>query len=616
MAGSNNLSTFLFERRDRQREPPRVKFFGMSQSDEERLAPLVARLKEIGPKLFRFRAVFSADFATLTGDVGTEAIKAELERLVRELFGCAVVNEIIVTGVFIPAEGRKITQESASDNAVPTVPQEALVTVDRFPVFNPLVAPSIGEEFFIEVGLEADRPRNHISAPLSFEEIPANWRKFDVEAEMLSPDLEFIGPSRQTITVLRNGKSVAARFCARVLNRAAVSGKVEISVVFMCHGRFSGSARSFFALAGLDDQAEDTLKARSTGSIAAALNAIAPDLTVMILSCSEEGWYNWSWRAPLGRGLPGVTFARTNLGKDTSGFAKNLLENCPGLKPGQHAGALRGIGEKIWNATPVEFQQFYKRLREKLGANFSIQIITNEPYVPWEMMYPDANSGVEQPDHLFLTHPVARWFPHIENHMVQVIKRGTLASFVPNYTNGALKQAAAEGVWLVEHLKAQPQEATYRGFTAFWSASALPSAVSILHFAGHGSASTSDGNEGLEMTDGWVSKNDVHGGVLLGRRDRTFVVLNACEVAAGAEELNVVDGWPASLAGNGFGGVLAPIWAVKDEHASNLICSFLKEFDGSVPVGEALQKARAANCDASSTPYAYLCYGDVLTTIS
>lgn len=118
------------------------------------------------------------------------------------------------------------------------------------------------------------------------------------------------------------------------------------------------------------------------------------------------------------------------------------------------------------------------------------------------------------------------------------------------------------------------------------------------------------------MTDGWVSSKEVHSGVRLGMRDGTFVVLNACSAGTADETLGVVGGWPTRLATRGFGGVLAPIWAVQDEHASSVVLHQLDGLTKGRPLGEAMRDARVCYRNASATPYAYLCHGDVMARMS
>jgi CHAT domain-containing protein len=153
---------------------------------------------------------------------------------------------------------------------------------------------------------------------------------------------------------------------------------------------------------------------------------------------------------------------------------------------------------------------------------------------------------------------------------------------------------------------------TWEGFTKFWSTDLPEEPVAILHFAGHGENKP---DPRIRLTDGHVSCDDVHGGVTLGRRDGTFVVLNACETGNADFKLGLVSGWAANLTDAEFGGVLAPLWKVEDAHASAVVQEYLGQFCRGVPMGQALLQARKAVRDASSTPFAYICHGDVTAVL-
>jgi CHAT domain-containing protein len=114
--------------------------------------------------------------------------------------------------------------------------------------------------------------------------------------------------------------------------------------------------------------------------------------------------------------------------------------------------------------------------------------------------------------------------------------------------------------------------------------------------------------------DDWVVIDDVNtGGTKLGNRDRSMVVLNACETATSGSQLGWVEGWAPMLASRGFGAVVAPLWRVQDEVAFNVVTGGLKNLvmDGCT-LGEAFTKARASASDRSIAAFAFMTYGDVM----
>lgn len=536
-------------------------------------------------------------------------------------------DRIIVTAAFRSAEPYEesygqpprrssTTRIETADVLVPTTP----VSISRFPAIRSERAPERSRTYEFEVDLSMRRDAATSGDEVTFADIPADWTSLDVDVEVFSSSLSFgAGEARKQIRITRDG-SVPAKFAATVHDEPPETTTIEIVAMFNHGGRFSGLARRTFELsapAKIEPKVPRSPDAGSSpGAVAVVPGAMAPQLTVKIIAYGGVGKYLWSLNAPQGRGLGLSSWSGlSDIGRSTGDFALGLLKGCPRLKPGQHANVLQGIGEDIWRATPQEFRDLYRDLRKKLGRGFPIQVVTDEPHVPWEMMHPTGDAGIDDADHLFMAHPISRWFLSSEGRMPAVFRPGSIASFVPEYDDGSgLPAAIAEGQWLVSNLSAASIEATYDKFTRFWATDVPAEPVAVLHFAGHGQAEDA-ANGKLKLLDGWVFSSEVNSGVKLGQRFGTFMVINACEVGASDYRLGLVSGWAARLADRGFGGVLAPLWAVQDEHASGVVRDYLANFVGGRPLGEAMLAARVAYREKSSTPYAYVCHGDVMASM-
>jgi CHAT domain len=573
------------------------------------------------------------------GTVASGTVRRTVVAILRRCVGEAgprieVIDDLQVTAPFRPAhdgdleryeikgkagnavgaakdDGPRIAMDSAGDRTRPSSPN---VDVDRYPSISSDEQPVAGQIFRFEVALNAipDAPD---AERISFKDVPGDWQALDVEVEVHSSRLVFEnGANRRTIEVRRERTTASASFSATVRSEGDATAPLQIVAMFAYANRHSGIVRRTFEV-----KRTDAAEARAGTWPVASVNLVSAanaDLTVRIVRIDGSGNYMWSLIAPKGVGM-GTPWreAMTNLGTDTGEYALGLLRECPGFAAGRHEGKLRGIGETIWAASPEAFKALYRDLRNTFGPAFPIQILTDEPHIPWEMMHPDGESGVVRPDHLFMTHPIARWFLRIEGRIPPRFEPGSIASFVPQYANDeSLAMALDEGKWLAEHLGALPQDATYKGFTDFWSVGIPADPVAVLHFAGHGDTDDA-GVAKIKMTDDWVSCNDVHGGVDLGVRYGTFVVLNACRVGTGDYRLGLSSGWASSLADRKFRGILAPLWAVQDECAALVVRKYLEEFIRGVPVGQAMLTARAGRRAVSATPYAYVVHGDVMAKI-
>lgn len=233
--------------------------------------------------------------------------------------------------------------------------------------------------------------------------------------------------------------------------------------------------------------------------------------------------------------------------------------------------------------------------------------------MPWELMRPTSDG--EHADHLCMTHPIGRW--NMSRGLIPSIPKGGITSFVPDYDDGSLPAAIEEGQWLCSEFGAHAAEATFLGFTQFLNSPA-DAATAILHFAGHGAGEEAEPRQrGLRMSDGWVPIEEINTGVKLGKRDQSLVLLNACYAGNHTNVLGALDGWPSAFIKVGFGGVVAPLWAVQDETA----CAVMKKavtrlYRDGESLGSALLDARKDYRNVSAAAFSYVLYGDVMATMT
>jgi hypothetical protein len=553
--------------------------------------------------IYHLDVVRTGGSISLTGQVTRRDVKDAIESLMRS-HGLVVDNQLVVAAPFKPASGADL--EIAFHGTVDLKPKST-ATVTRHPDVRALSIPISGAEFTFSVDLlQADAGSG---TAISIDGVPTDWAALEVEAEVVSNALIFEDDESHKVIVIRaDGGSTPALFKAR-LRPIPGASSFELRVLFSFNSRHSGMTRATFEIDDTPESAGD-LVPPGPPVVVIAPSAQAPPLTIRITELGAGSFF-WSSLAPQGVGK-GSRDEVIALG-DAREFARDLIGKCPHLPPGNHQSPMRGIGEQIWQKAPANFRSLFSAMRQSFGAEFPIQIITDEPFVPWELMFPTDDSGIDDPTHLFLTHPMARWFNSYEGNVRDRLSKGDVACFVPEYTDGsALVSTLDEAKWFETNLKARRFEASYDGFTNYLGQQLPQTPTAIVHFAGHGRAKDGSAASALKMTDAWVTADDIHGGVKLGERDGSYVILNACAVGAEHSQLGVVDGFPIRLARRGFRAILAPIWAVLDSQASLIVCDHARLLVGGRSLGESLRDARAMHYNASSTPYAYLCYGDVM----
>lgn len=571
----------------------------------------LAIVERFAGEYFWIRVSEKGEKILLEGDVVSEDAKATLFQFVGEfLNGRHVVDTLLATSPLYPASQSHFDFDTGEDDR-PT--SGNIIRHPRILCGQELQA---GKLCVIEVDLAVEPHDATEGNPLELEISDPNWETLPVTVELTSYQLEIeLEDARRNIILFRNGTSKSARFAAKVVGEL-VDDLVHVTASFSVEGRVRGFATRDFAVTVAPGKTPPkTGRISSTSGDFSYDSAAAPALTIKISHNSNSlGQCTWSFEAPGFRYLEDVSaMPRIELGSSAKSYFQDKFEQVKTLDEGRHLGILRGIGEHIWEASPIEFRRLYLKMQKQLGRHFPIQIFTNEPHVPWELMHPTEADG-EDLGHLCMTHPIGRWT--MASRLVASIPRGGIASFVPDYEDGPLPAAVREGAWLCQDLGAVALEPTYRIFMDCLNTPG-EDPIALLHFAGHGAGDEASPQErGLRMKDGWVPIEEINSGVKLGKRDQSLVLLNACHAGNQNNVLGALHGWPSAFLKVGFGGVVAPLWAVQDETA----CAVMKKAVTSLycegkSLGSALTAARKEYQSQSAAAYSYVLYGDVMATV-
>lgn len=490
------------------------------------------------------------------------------------------------------------------------------IKVTRFPAMRAEGRIAPREILHIEVALGTEGVDGVESIDLgSFK---PEWTRIEITVQLASSAFSTAVADNPTIVVTRDGGE-PAKFRCTLSDEITAGSEIPVTAIFFHGTRHCGQAS--YDLSKLTnappspaevanpptDQAIDRTGGRATVNIMP--EAVGPALSVLIAN-PGEGRQNWSWMGLLNRrriyGNDTI-----DLGTTAKDFSDGLLKACPTFQKSEFRRRMRGIGTQIWQSAPQRFRQDYASLVADSGTGFPIQIISDDAHVPWEMMYPDIEGA--KLDHLFLEHPVARWPLSRADPMQQDLPAGAICSFVPEYDEGGtLPSALAEGQWLFDTYKASKMSPVRDKFLETLSGSE-DQPIRMLHFAGHGRADSGSRDAGIRLQDEWVMIDDINQpDVRLGKTHGTFVVINACESASSANLLGTNAGWGSVIAERGFGGLIAPLWAVQDAAAFAMMKSAVTSLFQRGTVGEALKDARRSVADESVAAFAYIAHGDVM----
>lgn len=302
-------------------------------------------------------------------------------------------------------------------------------------------------------------------------------------------------------------------------------------------------------------------------------------------------------------------------------FAKRLadLRRVHGdTGPGAHA-ELVSIGQDIAGLIPQTILHELIVPALANGGTPSVQILTNEPFVPWELArLPAAQAGRDAHAFLGACARISRWWTQASSSgpPSQVCITHLSAVAASAYSLGSnrdtLTFAIAERDALRTAWQAMPIEAVKADVDA-WLDRTPHRAGHLAHIALHGYSDAQAEQQGLVLGDGAVlTPARLAGEWYVGEVPRfDMVFLNACQVGTGAERLGRMAGFPAALVRGGVSAFVAPLWEVQDQVALEVSRGFYQHTlaDG-VAVGEALRRMREATVAGGSiTPLAYLYYG-------
>jgi hypothetical protein len=540
-------------------------------------------------------------------------------------------------------------------HATPPQPAAAAPFEDEgtSPVRHPSIEidqpPAPGRDVVVTVDLLRETVTHTQGGPINVGQLAADWELLDLTVHVQCTALDFPQGSQAVVTITRNAASTPARLNARV--RADAAGSQPVMVTFLLGTRFCGSAMRMFdvgaataagapagraaaggATAGGATAGGATPEgvappggvtaAASVGTVVVEPSALPPDLTIHISKIDKHTPARLRWLLVTERfdGLPPRLEEDIELDNDPSAQASALFREFAVLERGKHLQRIDGFGSRLWTMAPEVFRKVYWALWDRHRRSLTIQFISDEPHMPWELMRPAREDDSEIHPPLALKHAVGRWLKRWDGYMRNGLRRGQLCTIAPKYASAsrALKRAQIESDALVAAFSARRESGTRAAVLALLE-TAPPEPLAVLHFAGHGTfAPEAATQSSIKLEDGDLSASEVERPeVRLGRACRTLVFFNACEVGAAGAVFGEVGGWADAFLGRQFGGFIAPLWSVDDEDAGVVAGELLKRIlTQGEPIGAALRAVREAHGATSPTFYSYLYYGDVTARIA
>jgi hypothetical protein len=425
-----------------------------------------------------------------------------------------------------------------------------------------------------------------------------------------------------SIQLPRNGDPNPAVFFVKAGSKAAANGVVHLLATFYYKG-------SFLASIGRDVQ----ITSSSTPQIAAQPTASTP--TAKIGVSIED--------SPLGDQVPAPDM--TVYIKDD---AVQIVSPAFGLVTGKlemkgvsdfiakrsPANAGRGtelvatestsrraedFGNDLYDHyAPAAFKRMFWALDRARGKNFrTIQIYSDRPDIPWELMRPIQDNGTDRRSFLGLDYSVARWDTNdavLRQRPPYIQTMAKTFVIAPHYSGNLSLDAEAR--------EAQ-QLALLDGYNAVQgNTSALRTLFQnppqgIVHFAGHGELDKAHDEFEILLEDGTLDTSTWRSMTPVNPLGHTFFFFNACDVGQSTQIGNFVDGFGPAVLSRGASGYIGALWPVNDKVAADFSVDFYRELhremqSGPANVSAILQRTRQVVYKETKNPtaLAYVLYGD------
>ena len=474
--------------------------------------------------------------------------------------------------------------------------------------------------------------------------IPAGMTSIELEVNLTAPGMEFVdGSNMATIELDKGQDSTVAQFHLRV-RAGTPAGQPKLMATFWYnHGFVARVERSVeIAAGGSPDAATKPAALMKTAPAPVTMAAkpsepsgrapgiqldveqAAPDLTIVESRSGDALHVTFISRysSPVEDTLPKEAEMRAYLHAKYAAMAQHgrgtqVEPSTTSVQASEDFA--RGFGNELWDRfAPAGLKKLYWQLHDAGVQVRTIQVLSDDPVLPWELMRParegGGTRGNDRQDFLALTTRVARWQMG-ESAMArppQMLEVKRMVVVAPRYTGAmALSGAQAEAAALHSAAGFEEVRGDYKDFRAL--AANLPDG--IVHFAGHGMVKEADGGAqfAILLEDGEVvpatwkelsSASTTH----------PFYFFNACEVGQAQQAVSALDGWGPALLESGASGYLGALWPVSDKAAGTFAGNFYKWMAATpgLPVAELVRLTRQQTYEETHdlTALSYVLYAD------
>ncbi len=407
------------------------------------------------------------------------------------------------------------------------------------------------------------------------------------------------------------------------------AGTVNLAVDFSAAGQWLGSQQLTIEITATAQESEQHA---STPLTFGGPYTPPPDLDIRIMTQMSNGGILLSYVLHSPNGVAGYQYYELKEQQFIPSYAsaqayqQRWMDTLEALNQGRDIGKfmlktsvedkLKSMGRLLYEELfPPGLRAAYRQFRDKVKT---IQIISDEPWIPWELVRPYDASDLDHiidDDFLGIRFQLTRWLagPMGGGSKIQLRQLACVeASSVP----GLSKLAYA----LQERTYLQGFAAAHRITDASPAPANTANIVGLLetggtglwHFATHGNIDLLHANESVVILadGGALHASDINGSRQLRIAvDRPLIFLNACRVGQQGWSLTQLGGWAATFVARcRCGAFVGPLWSVDDQVAYEFARFFYEALGEGKTLGQAAQIARCKARDLAPENPTWLAY--------
>ena len=465
--------------------------------------------------------------------------------------------------------------------------------------------------------------------------VPENMRTITLDVHLLtSQHLKILSSSNLPLVFDRmEDESKPVTFEVQVLDSEALLAiqdetfdprRAFVCAAFYYNGRPSGKVTAILSIDLPAHRVQEPPPIEPSGPptdfFHADVSAHSPEFLVNVIDVEKDGRnFKVMLQSPLlGGSTPWEDWKLATVSKE---IVLTHLRNFTTAVKGQRAmvDRLQGAGARFFDAAPEIFKNTLWRLIDEGRPPARITIVSEEPYIPWELMVPHRDKKYREA--LGVEFVVGRWTTDRNTSAAQTLEFEPGWIIAPAYKgDDALPNTEIEIRYLSDLGVKRIKPAEYEKLREIL----LDQPLSLLHFAGHGKTDGED--QCLQLEGENIVPGQLLGIAMEDRRPfagaRPLVFLNACEAGQPTRALIGIGGFPHEFALLGAGGVVAPLWAVADRSAHKVATEFYDAIrsEARPSLAEALAAIRRKaykdpNAKGDDTYAAYCYYGDPLARL-